>query len=447
MSQVEDPPGRAKDLTRRGFLKGTLAAAPYVITSAALGAPAAAKPESPNEKLNIAIVGVAGRGGANLNGVSSQNIVALCDVDSNRLAKAAARFPKAKTFADFRIMLDKVRKEIDAVVVSTPDHTHAPAAAMAMKMGKHCYSEKPLTHSAFECRTLIELANKNKLVTQLGTQIHAGDNYRRVVELIQGGAVGPVGEVHVWCSARYGGVKRPKETPPVPGHIDWDLWLGPAPHRPYNPCYLPGRWRNWWDFGTGGLGDFGCHYMDLPFWALKLRHPTTVEAEGPAVETESVPTWMIVRYEFPKRGSMPPVKMTWYHGGKQPAMLAELLEPQERGRWKSASLFVGAKGMLLANYGARMLLPKAKFADFEPPKETIPKSIGHHREWIVACKTGGQTTCNFDYSGTLSEAVLLGNAAYRAGEKLQWDGKKFKVTNTTKADPFIRREYRKGWTL
>ena len=438
---------QSNDLTRRGFLKGTLAAAPYVITSAAIGAPAAAKPESPNEKLNIAIVGVAGRGGANLNGVSSENIVALCDVDSNRLAKAAARFPKAKTFGDFRTMLDKVRKEIDAVVVSTPDHTHAPAAAMAMKMGKHCYSEKPLTHSAFESRTLIELANKNKLVTQLGTQIHAGDNYRRVVELIQAGAVGPVGEVHVWCSARYGGVKRPKETPPVPGHIDWDLWLGPAPHRPYHPCYLPGRWRSWWDFGTGGLGDFGCHYMDLPFWALKLRHPTTVESEGPPVEAESVPTWLIVRYEFPKRGSLPPVKMTWYHGGKQPAMLAELLEPKERGRWKSGSLFIGAKGMLLANYGARMLLPKAKFAGFEPPKETIPKTIGHHREWVVACKTGGPTTCNFDYSGTLSEAVLLGNAAYRAGEKLQWDGKKFKVTNTAKADPYIRREYRKGWTL
>jgi len=318
---------------------------------------------------------------------------------------------------------------------------------MAMRMGKHCYCEKPLTRSVFECRTLVDLANKNKLVTQMGTQIHAGDNYRRVVELIQGGAIGPVGEVHVWCSCRYGGVTRPKDTPPVPANLDWDLWLGPAPYRPYHPTYLPGRWRSWWDFGTGGLGDFGCHYTDLPFWALKLRHPITVEAEGPPLHPEAVPLWLIVRYEFPQRGPLPPVELTWYHGGKQPPRLRTLLAPNERKRWGSGVLFVGAKGMVLANYNARMLLPKAKFAGYQPPKPTIPRSIGHHREWIVACKTGGTTTCNFDYSGTLTEAILLGNAAFRAGEKLQWDAKALKATNTAKAAPYIRPECRKGWTL
>ena len=432
-------------MNRRTFLEGSAAA----VGAAALARPrrARAKAPSPNEKLNVAVIGVSGRGGANLGGVARENVVALCDVDANRLAKAAKRFPKAKTFADFRKMLPAVEKSIDAVVVSTPDHTHAGPAAMAMRMGKHCYCEKPLTRTVFECRTLVDLANKNKLVTQLGTQIHAGDNYRRVVELVQGGAVGPVGEVHVWCSCRYGGVTRPKDTPPVPANLDWDLWLGPAPFRPYHPCYLPGRWRSWWDFGTGGLGDFGCHYTDLPFWALKLRHPITVEAEGPPLHPEAVPLWLIVRYEFPARGPLPPVKLTWYHGGKQPARLGELLQPKERGKWKSGVLFVGTKGVLLANYNARVLLPKAKFAGYQPPKPTIPASIGHHREWIVACKSGGTTTCNFDYSGTLTEAILLGNAAFRAGEKLQWDAKALKATNTAKAEPYIRRECRKGWTL
>ncbi|MGB2823788.1 MAG: Gfo/Idh/MocA family oxidoreductase, partial [Phycisphaerae bacterium] len=411
---------------------------------------AAAANASPNGKLNVAVIGVAGRGGANLGGVSSQNIVALCDVDANNLARAAKRFPGAATFADFRRMLDKLERQIDAVVVSTPDHTHAVAAAMAMRMGKHCYCEKPLTHSVHECRTLIELAGKNKLVTQMGTQIHAGGNYRRVVEIVQAGLLGVVREVHVWHTVSYGGGDRPKDTPPVPEHLSWDLWLGPAPQRPYHPCYLPGRWRGWSDFGTGGLGDFGCHYMDLPFWALKLRHPTTVEADGPPVHPESTPRWLEVRYEFPARGDLPPVKMNWYDGGRRPAMLDDVLQPlggDAANKWRCGILFVGAKGMVLANYGSRLLLPTGKFADVEPPKETIPASIGHHREWIEACKAAGPTTCNFDYSGTLAEAVLLGTVAYRAGEKLTWNARDLKATNCPKADRYIRRDYRKGWTL
>jgi len=435
-------------ITRRGFLAGSAAATAAI----ALPLRVPGKNASPNEKLDIAVIGVAGRGGANLSGVRGENIVALCDVDANRLAHAARAFPKAAKFADFRRMLDKMDKQIDAVVVSTPDHTHAAAAAAAMKMGKHCYCEKPLTHSVHEARTLIELANRNKLVTQMGTQIHAGGNYRRVVEIVRSGVIGAVGEVHVWHTVSYGCNGRPKDTPAVPKHLNWDLWLGPAPRRPYHPCYLPGRWRAWREFGTGGIGDFGCHYMDLPFWALKLRHPTTVEAEGPPPHDESMPRWVKVRYEFPARdgGRLPPVKMTWSDGGRKPEVLGEVLRPLGKNaarQWSCGILFVGAKGMVLANYNSRILLPKKKFANVQPPKQTIPASIGHHREWIEACKTGGPTTCNFDYSGTLTEAVLLGMAAYRTGEKLTWDAENLKAVNCPKADKHIRREYRKGWVL
>jgi predicted dehydrogenase len=435
-------------MTRRTFLGASASAAAAL--AAGLPRRARGRAQSPNDKLDIAVIGVAGRGGANLGGVGRESIVALCDVDARNLAKAAGRFPRASTFVDFRRMLDKVHQHVDAVVVSTPDHTHAPAAAMAMRMGKHCYCEKPLTHSVHECRTLIELARKNKLVTQMGTQIHAGPNYRRVVEIVQAGTIGPVREVHVWHTVSYGGRDRPKDTPSVPTRLDWDLWLGPAPRRPYHPCYVPGSWRNWWDFGCGGLGDFGCHYMDLPFWALKLRHPTSVEAEGPPVHAESTPRWLKVRYEFPARGDLPPVTLRWYDGGRRPTMLPDVLGPLGEGaakKWRSGVLFVGSQGMVLANYGSRLLLPKAKFAGARPPKETIPASIGHHREWVEACKAGGPTTCNFDYSGTLAEAVLLGNAAYRTGEKLAWNWRDLTATNCPKADRYIRRPYRKGWTV
>jgi predicted dehydrogenase len=433
-------------MTRREFLVSSSAAAAAWASRPSGGAGS----RSPNEKLDVAVIGVGGRGRANLNGIAGENVVALCDVDANNLRRAAARFPRARTFADFRRMLDGMGKQIDAVVVSTPDHTHAPAAAMALRRGKHCYCEKPLTHSVHECRTLIELARKGKCVTQMGTQIHAGGNYRRAVEIVRAGTIGPVREVHVWHTVSYGGQRRPKDTPPVPKHLSWDLWLGPAPHRPYHPCYVPGRWRGWWDFGCGGLGDFGCHYMDLPFWALGLRHPTSVEADGPPVDSESVPRWLKVRYEFPARGEQPPVRLSWYDGGKRPDMLPDVLRPLGPAalkRWRAGVLFVGAKGMLLADYGSRMLLPKSKFDGVSPPKRTIPDSIGHHREWTEACKTGGPTTCNFDYSGTLAEAVLLGNVAYRTGEKLTWDAKALKAVNCPKADRYLRRPYRKGWTL
>jgi predicted dehydrogenase len=375
--------------------------------------------------------------------VAGENIVALCDVDQQRAAKSFERFPQAKKYRDFRKMLDDLHAQIDAVVVSTPDHTHAPAAAMAIRLGKHCYCEKPLTHSVYECRVLTDLARENKVATQLGTQIHAGDNYRRVVELVQSGVLGPIREVYVWHPGSRGGMDRPQETPPVPEGLDWDLWLGAAPNRPYHPCYVPGNWRSWWDFGNGTLGDFGCHYMDLPFWALGLKYPTSVEAEGPPPHPETTAPELTVRYQFPARGQEPAVTLTWHNGKNRPALLEEKQVP----KWPAGVLFVGEKGMLAADYGQKTLLPESQFRGFEPPEPAIAASVGHHQEWINACKTGSPTTCNFEYSGPLTEAVLLGNVSYRAGRRLLWDAANLKAADCPEADQFLKREYRQGWKL
>lgn len=404
-----------------------------------------------NNKLNIAGIGVGGRGGADIQGVKNENLVALCDVDWDRAAPTLKQFPKAKRYHDFRRMLEAIGKDIDAVVVGTPDHTHAPAGVMAMKMGKHCYCEKPLTHHVYEARVMAETAAKHNLVTQMGTQIHAGDNYRRAVELVQSGAIGPVKEVHVWLGANFNGPPvptnmaqpdAPTDRPPVPESLDWDLWLGPAPYRPYSPKYAPFAWRYWWNFANGQLGDFFCHYCDLAFWALKLKHPTTIEAQGP-VHPESTAKWTIAKQHYPARGDLPPVDLTWYNGGGYPAFLKEKGIPQ----WGNAVLFIGADGMLIADYSKHQLLPESKFADFQRPEPFIPNSIGHHREWVEACKTGGPTTCNFDYSGALTEAALLCNVALRTGKKLNWDAQNLKATGCPEADPLLRRPYRAGWTL
>jgi predicted dehydrogenase len=404
-----------------------------------------------NEKLNIAGIGVGGRGADDINGVASENIVALCDVDEKHAAQTFERYPQAKQYKDFRRMLDEMHQKIDAVVIGTPDHTHAPAAVMAMKLGKHCYCEKPLTHSVSEARVMAEVAREKKLVTQMGTQIHAESNYRRAVELVQTGAIGTVREVHIWLGANFSGPPKPtdmsqpdapSDRPEVPQTLDWDLWLGPASYRPYHTAYAPFGWRYWWNFANGQLGDFFCHYCDLAFWALKLRHPITIEAEGP-VHPESAARWTIARQEYPARGDLPPVTLTWYHGGGYPAFVKEGKVPQ----WANAVLFIGSEGMLIADYGQHKLLPEEKYADFKRPEPFIPDSIGHHREWVEACKTGGQTTCNFDYSGALTEAALLCNVALRAGKKLTWDAKNLKAIGCPEADAFLRREYRKGWTL
>jgi predicted dehydrogenase len=405
-----------------------------------------AQEQSPNEKLNIGVIGVGGQGGSNLRNVSSQNIVALCDVDGETLARAAARYPKAATYQDYREMLD--RNDIDAVVVSTPDHTHAMAAALALAQKRHVYCEKPLTHSLFEARVLTEGAKLYKVATQMGNQGHSSDGVRRVVELVEAGVIGPIREAHVWTDRPIWpqGIDRPAETPSVPSTLRWDLWLGPAPERPYNPAYHPFRWRGWWDFGTGALGDMGCHNMDPAFWALKLGAPTAVEAEGPPVHPETAPKWMIVRWQFPERDGMPPLTLTWYDGGKRPP--EELFEGQRVN--DNGSLFIGDKGKLYlrGSYGENFrLLPASKFADFEMPERTIPSSIGHHEEWIEACKRGTPTGSNFVYAGALTEMILLGNVAYRIGERIEWDSKNLRVKNVKAAEELIRPEIRKGWNV
>lgn len=396
----------------------------------------------PGEKLNIGVVGVGNRGAEDLEAVAGENIVALCDVERGYLLAASKLHPGAHLYADFRDML--LCEQLDAVVVATPDHTHAVATAAALHAGLDVYCEKPLTHTVAEARFIANLARKKRAVTQMGTQIHAYENYHRVVEIVQAGSIGPVREVHVFCNGKtWSGGERPTDRPPVPETLRWDLWLGPAPERPYNPTYLPANWRRWWDFGGGTLSDMACHYMDLAFWALELRHPVTIAAEGPPVNPETAPPGLVVHYQFPARGDRPVCKVSWYDGASKPAVLATL----GLSDWEDGVLFIGDRGHLIADYDKWKIGPAERFASFTPPAPTIPVSIGHHREWIEACKDRGPTTCNFDYSGALTETVLLGNVAYRAGKKLEWDAEKLVVTNAPEAQRFIDPPYRSGWTL
>jgi predicted dehydrogenase len=433
--------GMARRPNRRRFLQ----------TSAAIGLtglwernlPARETRFPPSERLQVGVIGVAGQGGYDLHEVAGAGaaIVALCDVDESRAGPARQGFPHAKYYTDFRHLLDQ--KGLDAVVVATPDHSHIFATLAALRAGLHVYCEKPLTHTVAEARLVAETAARERRVTQMGTQIHAGSNYRRVVELVQSGAIGPVKEVHAWCGKSLGGGDRPKEMPQVPPGLHYDLWLGSAPYRPYHPTYLPFYWRRWWDFGGGTLADMACHYLDLPFWALKLRQPTRVEAQGTPPHPETAAVWLLVHYEFPARGELPAVKLTWYDGGKRPVLFQQGKLPE----WGDGVLFVGDKGMLIADYDRHKLLPEKQFEGFKPPARTIPDSIGHHREWVEACKSGAATTCNFGYSGALTETVLLGNVAYRLGRALEWDAENLRATNEPGAERFLHRDYRKPWTL
>ncbi len=431
-------------MKRRAFLKRSLAGAALagglVVPRHVLGGPGQTPP---SQRVNLAAVGVGNRGWQVIRAMEPHNIVALCDVDARFLGKAAERYPKARTYRDFRRMLEKEEKHIDAVTIASTDHTHVPATVTAIRMGKHCYTEKPLGHNVYEVRVATEVARRYGVATQLGTGAHAGGNFRRVVEAIRAGVIGEVREVHIWCDQAWGNMDRPKATPPVPAYLEWDLWLGPAPYRPYHPCYHPKAWRNWWDFGNGRLGDMGCHLLDLAFWALDLKYPETVEAHGPPVHPESTPLWLIVRWTFPARGDRPPVTITWYDGNKRPPLQKEKNLPD----WPEGVLFVGTEGMLVSHWGRHELHPKAKFADYVPPPKTIPPSPGHAEEWLLACKTGGPTGCHFDYAGPLTETVLLGTVAYRTGRKLRWDPVNLKATNCPEADRFLRRPYRAGWTL
>ena len=414
----------------------------------------------PSEKVNMAFIGVGNRGWQLIRGMrpehrgmADQNVVVLCDVDAKYLAEAAGHFEKAKTYRDFRRMLDAENKTIDAVVVATPDHVHVPASVMAMKMGKHCYTEKPMGHNIYEVREATQVARRYGLATQLGNTGHSGHNYRGVVELIKAGTIGKVREVHAWCDNEWetpprvvGALRsrnRPQGTPPVPEYLAWDLWLGPAPYRPYHPAYHPRHWRGWWDFGNGRLGDMGCHLIDLPFSALDLKYPLTVEAKGPPAHPESAPPWLISTWTFPGRGDRPPVELTWYDGNKRPELLKEVDPPDSNWPWYV--LFVGADGMLIAGIESFKLYPEDKFAGVRRPP--LPRGPSHAEEWLTACKTGSPTGCHFGYSGPLTETVLLGTVAHRAGRKLEWDAQDMKVTNCPEANQFIRREYRPGWTL
>ena len=401
-----------------------------------------------NEKLNIAIIGCGGKGGGNMGSVSGENIVALCDIDDNITARAKENYPNALVYSDFREMLQRKYSLIDAVVVSTPDHTHAPASVMAMKMGKHCYCEKPLTWSISEARMMRDVARKHGVATQMGNQGTAHNGLREAVEVIRSGAIGQVYEVHVWSNRPVWpqGLDRPTERMPVPGGLHWDLWLGPAPERPYHSCYQPFNWRGWIDFGCGALGDMGCHTVNMPFMALDLRNPIAVEAEVFEMKDETYPKQSIVEYMFPERNGLRTLRMKWYDGGLKPP--ADVLDGRDLPG--SGVVLLGEKGRLFTpdDYGARYeLLPADKFVDYQKPEPTIPRSPGHHAEWIRACKGGEPAMSNFDYASALTETILLGNLAIVTGEPIYWDAKNGKAINCPKADPYIAREYRKGWTL
>ncbi|HEY8551536.1 MAG TPA: Gfo/Idh/MocA family oxidoreductase [Vicinamibacterales bacterium] len=438
---------------RRTFLKtsSTLAASLLVSGREALA--------QSRDRLRIAVIGCGGRGAANLKAVSSEHIAALCDVNRTTLAKAAAAFPKARTEVDFRRLFDHA-DEFDAVVVSTAEHTHAFATLPALQLKKHVYCEKPLTYNVHEARVIREAAASAGVATQMGTQIHAGDNYRRVVELVQRGTVGTIREVHVWVSRAWGlhaseeeakkhgdivfVQDRPAKADPIPDGLEWDLWLGPAPARPYSDVYLPGpKWYRWWDFANGTMSDLGSHWIDLPFWALNLKAPATVEASGPPPHPELAPASMQARYEYKADGEQPEVTLTWYQGTNKPELWTKGVIPQ----WPNGVLFVGERGMILSDYGKHIVLLDEKAQRFERPEPFIPKSLGHHQEWIHACKTGAPTTCHFGYAGLLTEANHLGNVAYRVGKKIEWDSANMRVTNAPEAERFIRREYRSGWKL
>ncbi|HEY3860376.1 MAG TPA: Gfo/Idh/MocA family oxidoreductase [Verrucomicrobiae bacterium] len=447
----------------------------FIYTSAlaagglAAGAPALlARPnfKSPNEKLDIAGVGTAGRAAADLDGVSSENIVALCDVDENSLRNALKKYPGARPYRDYREMLEK-EKTIDAVTVAVPDHHHAPAAIRAIHAGRHVYVEKPLTHTVWEARQLTLAARKAGVATQMGNQGHSGKGIRQMCEMIWAGAIGQVREVHCWTDRAKGwwaqGVERPPGSEPVPEYLDWEKWIGPAPMRPYlhewpadlqtrlgKNVYHPFDWRGWWDFGCGALGDMACHIMDCPQMALKLGPPSTIElvsSSTPPVP-EMPPVESILCYEFPARGDMPPCTLTWYDSGQKPPKPAEMeAEKME----SSGMLFIGDKGKLAAGvYGAKpTLLPESSMADYKRPAESIPRVPGDssHQDWIRACKGGPKACSNFEISGPFTEWVLLGNLAIRLRKKLIWDHKKMRVTNAPEAEEMIRGSYRKGWEV
>jgi len=455
--------------SRRVFIFGTAVTAASCATS---------KPKirrvSANERLNIAGIGVGGQGKGDIRNCGTENIVALADVDWDRAADTFKTFPNAKRYKDFREMLDK-EKDIDAVVISTPDHTHAVAAMAAMQLGKHVRVQKPLTHSIYEARKLMEAARRYGVSTAMGNQGHSGDGVRQMCEILWSDAIGFIREVHIWTNRPVWpqGLKRPSVVDAVPDYLDWDLWLGPAPERPYvakhpetnQPCYCPFVWRGWWDFGCGALGDMACHIMDPAYWALQLDVPTRVECvmqEG--MTDEMGPVKSIIKYEFPERPfrepytsvkwygkTLPPVTVYWYDGGVMPPRPEGISPDEKLGDGDNGSYFVGEKGLATTGcYGGdTRLLPSSKMADFKMPDPVIPRipDGNSYQDWIRSCKDGKPHCANFDYASPFTEVVLLGNLAVRCGVPIEWDSKNMCVTNAPEANQYVRREYRKGWTL
>ncbi len=442
-------------LSRRHFMGAAAAVAAFTyVPRRVLGG---AGQSSANEKLNIAGIGVGGQGGSDINALSGENIVVLCDVDEERAAGTFKRFPNARKYKDFRRMLEKEHKNIDAVMVATPDHCHAPAAIMAMGLGKHVYVEKPMAHTIYEARRMTAVAKEMGVVTQMGQGGHAGEGLRLTYEFIHDGAIGPVREVHVW-SDRPGtprrpwwpqGIDRPTDTMAVPATLDWDAWLGPAHWRPYHKAYVPRNWRGWWEFGSGAMGDMAVHNADPAFFCLDLDAPIAVEAETSGVNDETLPKWSIIKYEFPAKGSRPAVMMKWYDGGKLPPRPAELEEGRNLG--DNGILFVGDKGKILCGgwAGSPRLIPESRMKEYEKPEKTLPRSPGHHQEWVEACKAGKpeMAMAGFWYSGPFTEALLVGNLAVRLQKRVEWDAKTMRSPNCPEADNYITKFYRAGYTV
>jgi predicted dehydrogenase len=462
MEKVMDNDGMRKSggFTRRALLGKTAAAvaAPalfHIMARSVLGGPGH---KAPSEKLNIAGIGIGGRGLGNLMSVKSENIVALCDVDDAHAAGAFKAFPDARKHRDYRKMLEE-QKDIDAVVVATPDHLHAVISLTAMQLGKAVYCEKPMAHTVQEARRMAEAAKKYKVATQMGNQGNAGEGVRLMSEWIADGAIGPVQEVHAWTHKPIWpqGIDRPKDTPPVPATLDWDLWLGPAPQRPYHPAYLPFNWRGWWDFGCCSLGDMGCHVLNNVIRPLKLGHPTSIEAYSTKVNAETGPLASIIYYYFPARPDMPPVKLTWWDGGMMPSRPAGVEETRRLGD-NEGVLFMGEKGQLTCGcYGdGPRLIPEKRMQEYRRPARSLPRSPGHHQEWIDACKGGAAAGSNFEAAELLTEIVLLGNVAIRAAQRqnqngmcvrIDWDPVNLKITNAPECDKYLQTQYRKGWEL
>jgi predicted dehydrogenase len=431
----------------------------------------------PSEQLHVAVIGTGGRGITNIKQLlqhSDVKITAICDVarfwdnsevyyrhnggrdpalqaiEAHYRETGAEGSHGCQVYTDYRVMLERSGRDIDAVVVATPNHVHAVATMAAMRAGKGVYCEKPLTHSVYEARRIAQVARETKVATQLGNQGHSSDDIRRAVEWVRDGAIGPIRRVYAWGGENriLAHTERPPETPPLPQGLNWDLWLGPAPARPYHPDYTPLLWHYWWDFGGGRLGNFGCHTLDTAVWALDLNHPTVIEASSTRRSQETTPLAATCHYVFPARGQQPPVDLFWYDGGIRPPRPA-CLEPKRTLPLDGGSLMVGERGAILSGIwsGSPRIIPEKSMQAYAEPPATIPRSLGHHRDWINACKGGPPASSNFEVGARLTEIVLLGVVALRSGVTLYWDGPRMQVTNAPQVEPYIHGHFRKGWEI